>query len=120
MPTAVDIGPSERSTGFARWAGITPHSCHPIDERTMSPTENLFVLLYSTLATTSPCIMSPGSSGVAYEGPDRILPRMYGSTDRKSVRVRTSPAPGSGIGELTSLKSSTVGKPVGRAASVIW
>ena len=43
----MDIGPSERSTGFARWAGITAHSCHPIDERTMSPQRRLDVVLDS-------------------------------------------------------------------------
>src|SRR5271154_3651139 len=49
-----------------------------------------------------------------------MRPRMYGSTERKSVRSRICPSARAGIGASTRRKSDSFGIPTGRAASVNW
>ena len=44
---------------------------------------------------------------------------MYGSTETKIDRTRICPSPAFGIGDSTSLKSESFGKPTGLAASTI-
>ena len=61
----------------------------------------------------------PTSNEGAYDLRSLMRPRMYGSTDIQRLRTSTWPAPGSGTGTASTLKSLAFGMPTGRAASTI-
>src|SRR5919112_1955577 len=84
--------------------------------RTSEPSGSSGAREATTRPTAPPFITSPTSHGGAYDGPDRIRPRMYGSTDITTIRTTTCPSAGSGRGTSTSRKSSGVGSPCGRVA----
>src|SRR5437868_12017782 len=54
---------------------------HPVRARTTSPLTYTELFETSTCATVSPVITSPISSGVAYDFPSFIEPRIYGSRE---------------------------------------
>src|SRR3954465_8952398 len=66
----------------------------------------------TTLPTAPPCIVSPISHGAAYDGPSRIRPRMYGSTDMASIRTTTCPSAGAGRSRSPRGKSPGGGGPL--------
>src|SRR3954463_729708 len=84
--------------------------------RTSEPSGSSGAREATTRPTAPPLITPPTSHGGAYEGPERIRPRMYGSTDITTIRTTTCPSAGSGRGTSTSSKSSGGGFPCGRAA----
>ena len=103
-PNAVEIGARAGST-FRSCPGLaTAYSCQPSEPSTMSPTATSGVRDSATRPTTPPVITPPISTGAAYDGPSRILPRMYGSSDSQATLTRTSPSRGRGIGASSSLK----------------
>src|SRR2546426_1393375 len=63
---------------------------HPVRARTTSPLTYAGLFETSTCATVSPVITSPISSGLAYDLPSFIRPRMYDGKDRKSTRLNSS------------------------------
>src|SRR5213594_571848 len=92
---------------------------HPVRARTTSPLTYAELFETSTCATVSPVITSPISSGVAYDFPSFIRPRIYGSRERYCTPSRSWPAAGVGIAVSSRRKSVSSGFPFGRAARTI-
>src|SRR5690625_427396 len=65
-------------------------------------------------ATIPPESTSFNSNGGIYDFTSFILPLIYGSTDKYSVRINTSESLGSGIDVSLNSKSASVGNPTGR------
>src|SRR5882724_10951089 len=89
---------------------------HPVRARTTSPLTYTELFDTSTCATVSPVITSPISSGLAYDFPSFIRPRIYGSRERYCAPSRSWPAAGVGIAVSSRRKSVSSGFPFGRAA----
>src|SRR3989442_5928173 len=89
---------------------------HPVRARTTSHLTYAELFETRTCATVSPVITSPSSSGLAYDLPSFIRPRMYGSRERYSTPSRSWPAAGVGIAVSSRRKSVSSGFPFGRAA----
>ena len=83
---------------------------------TLAPTGTEASPEATTVPTAPPSSGAPTWNGGTYDLASFIRPRMYGSTDRTSLRTSTCPGPGSGNSRSTRRKCSALGVPLGRAA----
>ena len=117
-PSAVEGGASSGSSLRRRSPSTTPDSHQPRRDVTQSPGAKASWRESTTRPTAPPSIGSPTSNGPTYVRMPVMRLRMYGSTDTKTFRTTTSPAPGSRAGASRSSKSDSFGSPCGRAARI--
>ncbi len=75
-PSAVEIGACAGSTRRTASAGRQAYSCQPPTPKTMSPGSKRGSSERTTSETVRPVITSPMPTGVAYDGPAFMRPRM--------------------------------------------
>jgi hypothetical protein len=76
------------------------------------------LLDFSTVPAEKLRMTSPRPTGGEYDLVSFIQPRMAGSSEMYSILTRISPAPGSGTGPSSIVKSSRFTMPFGRRASL--
>src|SRR5687767_14876431 len=82
----------------------------------MSPSLNFGCFDARTLPAPPARITSPIATGLMYERPSFIHPRIAGSSERYCTFTRSSPSPGSGTASSVNCQSLLLGMPTGRAA----